>query len=138
MNKKEATQVLALLRAAYPTDYMNMTAEEAQGVVSMWSMQFADISVDIVLMALNKLVSTKRKSPTIADVKEKLKSIHWEAYEAIQQNYISHNLHQNELNTYKRIYDETQGYKFANRVEPTISSMLTGGNGMKQIGERGE
>ena len=78
MNKKEAAQVLAILKAGYPNHYKNITAEDAQGIVSLWSMQFADMSAEIVFMALNKAISTSKYPPTIAGVKEKLSSVHWE------------------------------------------------------------
>ena len=136
MNRKEAAQVLAILKASYPNFYKNLKAEEAQGIVSVWSMQFADMSADIVLMALNKAVSTCTYPPSIAEVKEKISSVHWEAYDAIEQNYIQKNLSAEQLGMYKRIYNETQSYKFAKKIEPTINNMIAGRNEVKQLSER--
>lgn len=132
MNKKEATQILAMLKAGYPNNYKNITPDEAQGIVSMWCMQFADTSAEVVLIALNKAISTSKFPPSIADVKEKLKGVHWEAYEMIQGNYIHPRLSADELNTYKRILHETERYKFPNRIEPSISNMI-GTSDVKQI-----
>ena len=42
MTKKEALQILAILKAAYPSSYNGMTKEEATGTVAVWCMQFAD------------------------------------------------------------------------------------------------
>ena len=131
MNKKEATQVLAILSASYPKYYLNITDEETQGIVSVWSMQFADVPADIVLMALNKAVGVNEKyPPNIAEVKRKIESVHWEAYEMIERNYRFKNLSDEELANYKRIYKATERYKFG-KIEPTIREMLP--RNVKQI-----
>lgn len=125
MNEVEATQVLAILSASYPSHYRNVTPKEAQGIANVWALQFANIPADIVLMALNKAISEKEQHPpNIAEVKKKLESVHWEAYEAIERNYRLKNLSAEELATYKRIYEETQRFKFGKGIEPSISDML--------------
>ena len=124
MNKKEAVQVLAILKASYPNHYRHLTQEDAQGIVSVWSLQFTDVPADIVLMALNKAISTNDYPPPISEVKGKLESVHWEAYEMIERNYRLKNLTDAELNNYKRIYNATQSYKFGKKSEPSISYML--------------
>ena len=124
MNKKEALQVLAILSASYPKYYLNITDEETQGIVSVWALQFANVPADIVLMALNKAVSSNEKyPPNIAEVKKKIESIHWEAYEMIERNYRLKNLTDDQLANYKRIYKETESYKFG-KIEPSIKEML--------------
>ena len=123
MNKEEATQVLAILGASYPNHYKNIKADEVQGIVSVWAMQFADIPADIVLMALNKAVSVNDYPPTIAEVKKKIEGVHWEAYEMIERNYRLKNLTDDQLANYKRIYKETESYKFGKK-EPSIKEML--------------
>ena len=131
MNRKEALQVLAILSASYPKYYLNITDEEAQGIVSVWSLQFANVPADIVLMALNKAVSENEKyPPNIAEVKKKIEGIHWEAYEMIERNYRLKNLTEDQLATYKRIYKATEKYKFG-KPEPTIKEMLP--SNVKQI-----
>ena len=124
MNSAEATQVLAILSASYPNHYKNTTKDEALGIANVWALQFANVPADIVLMALNKAVSVNEfKPPNIAEVKKKLESVHWEAYEHIERNYRLKNLSEEQLATYKRIYKETERYKFG-KVEPSISDML--------------
>lgn len=130
MNRKEAIQVLAILKASYPNHYKNLTQEDAQGIVSVWGIQFADMPADIVLMALNKVVSESTYPPTIADVKKKIESVHWEAYEMIDRNYRLNNLTEEQLAYYKRVSKATERYKFG-RAEPLIKDMLP--SNVKQI-----
>ena len=138
MNRKEAAQILAILKASYPNFYKNLTTEDAQGIVGVWSMQFAEMSAEIVLMALNKAISICTYPPSIAEVKDKISSVHWEAYEIINRHYSRKHLSDEEFAHYKRIYEETQRYKFANKAEPSISSMITGKKPVQQIRERND
>ena len=135
MNRKESAQVIAILKASYPNFYKNLTAEDAQGIVSVWSIQFANVPADIVLMALNKAIDNCNYPPSIAEVKKKIEAVHWEAYEQIERHSRRKNLSDEELATYKRIYKATERYKFG-KSEPSIRDMLPKGN-VKQI-ERSE
>ena len=109
MTKVEAAKILAILKAAYPNFYKDMTAEEAQGTVSVWSMQFASLSADVVLMALNKAISVSKFPPSIAEVKSKFTNLYWESYDVL---YPMHNLpnqlSDDEAKLYRRIYQETE------------------------------
>jgi hypothetical protein len=136
VNKKEAVQILAILKASYPNFYKNLSQEDAQGIVSVWSMQFADMSAEVVFMALNKAVSISKYPPTIAEVKEKISSVHWESYEIINRNNHFKTLTDSEVEHYKRIYEETQGYR-TKKQEPSITQIIGGGNKVKQLKEGG-
>ncbi len=126
MTKKEAVQILAILKAAYPASYNNMTKEEASGTVAVWTMQFADMPVDIVMMAIHKLISTSKFPPTVAEVKRKIETIHWEAYETLENHNRMPFLSDEAKAQYKRIYDLTTDYKMGKWYEPNIRQMLPG------------
>ena len=132
MNRKEAVQVLAILKASYPNQYRNLTQEDAQGIVSVWSVQFANIPADIVLMALNKAVGENDFPPTIAEIKRKICSVHSEASTIIERHHRMNNLTDEEFENYKRIYKATEKYKFG-IPEPSIREMIPSKN-VKQIG----
>lgn len=123
MTAKEAAQILAVLTAAYPNAYKNITEQEAAAVALVWASQFADMPYDIVFMALQKAISSCKFPPTICDVKEKLSALSWEAYEAIQSIRRTGNADAEKLAEFKRIYKLTDNYK--NRIpEPTLGEML--------------
>lgn len=127
MTKKEAVQILAILKAAYPSSYQGMTKEEAAGTVGVWCMQFADMPVDIVLMAIQKLISTNKFPPTVAEVKAKLTTVHWEAYEALSSMDALGVLSEEKKQQLRRIYETTRDYKMTKYAEPRIGQMLGGG-----------
>lgn len=129
MTKKEALQILAILKAAYPASYNGMTQKEATGTVAVWAMQFSDVPVDIVLMAVQKLISTNKFPPAISEVKAKMEGIHWEAYEALSCSSIP--MSEEVREHYKRIYEATKEYKIAKIAEPTLYQMITGGTALQ-------
>lgn len=130
MNAEETKQILAILKAAYPSSYSGMTKKEAYGVITVWSVQFADLPADVVLMAVQKAISSSKFPPTIAEVKEKVKSIYWEAYDAIADP----SLQETDRKQYERIYACTRKYKFMAAGEPRIAMLLGKNEPEKLIG----
>lgn len=130
MTKKEAVQILAILKAAYPASYNGMTKEEASGTVSVWAMQFADVPVDIVMMAIHKAIATNKFPPTVAEVKDKIKTIHWEAYD-MSNGFMRDLIPENQRKNYQRIYDATKNYKYGKGIEPNIGTILSGNQPLK-------
>ena len=137
MTKKETVQILAILKAAYPNFYKDMSAEEAQGTISVWALQFADLPADIVLMAVNKAIATSKYPPSIAEVKEKLKSVYWEAYDKINPLFESEPLTVEDERMYDRIRRATERYKHDRDVEPSVEQMLGGGSNNMLLREGG-
>lgn len=137
MTKEETLRVLAILKAAYPASYNGMTKREANGTVAVWSMQFNDVPVEVVLMAVQKLISTNKFPPAISEVKAKIGSIHWEAYEMLSSSNLREFLSEETKRKYQRIYDLTKDFKMATASKPTLHQMLEGGY-MLQLGSGGE
>lgn len=129
MTKEEATKILAVLTAAYPHAYKNISIDEADGIVTVWAIQFATIPADIVFMAVNKCISSCKFPPSISEVKDKVSDLHWDAYTAIS-GIRAEMMNEGAYSEYKRIYDATKDYKF-NKSEPELSEMLI--NNSKQF-----
>lgn len=121
MNKKEAATILAILKAAYPNSYRNMTQEEAMGTISVWAVQFADMPADIVLMAVHKAISSSPFPPAISEVKAKLSAMHWEA-SGLLNAFLKPGKQEKEAA--ERICKATQKYGYSNSLEPSLESML--------------
>ena len=127
MTRDETIKMLAILKAAYPNSYKEMTKDEANGMIAVWTMQFADMPADIVLMALNKLISTSQFPPAISEVKKKISSLHWEAYDMIFDKTTVALLQDEEIAKYQRIYEITKRMKINTNLEPTLTEMMNGG-----------
>lgn len=122
MTIEDTTMILAILKAAYPNSYKNMTKKEAMGVVSVWHMQFASIPPEIVMMALQKCISSCTFPPTISEVKKKISKIHWEAYEMLQEDCKPVLPEQEQ--TAEWIYQQTRDYRYDTPQEPTLYQMI--------------
>lgn len=124
MNKKETLQILAILKAAYPSSYNGMTKEEATGTAAVWGLQFADVPAEVVMMAIQKLISTNKFPPSISEVKDKIEKIHWEVYEALTASYKEF-IPEETKKKYKQIYEVTKPYKMAKCNEPSVTQLLS-------------
>ena len=128
MTKKEALQILAILKAAYPSSYNGMTKEEATGTVAVWCMQFADIPAEIVMMAIHKLIATNKFPPSISEVKGKISTIHHEAAEMLYSN-LGEFISDKERKQYEQIYKLTRNFKLAKMAEPPLHQLMFGADG---------
>lgn len=133
MTQKEAVQVLAILKAAYPNFYKDMNKNEAMGTVNIWAMQFANMPVDIVLLAVNKLIATSQFPPAISEVKKKFSKLYWEAYEALRVNDVTPTLTQEQIKYYRYIKDKTENERYTTH-EPKIREMIQGNNHQMLLG----
>lgn len=81
MNKQEATKLLALIKIAYPTAYRDMDEPSKKATVSMWQMSFPDVPYPIMEQAFNHFRMVSKFPPTVAEMVEELKNIHFQATE---------------------------------------------------------
>lgn len=82
MTESDTKKVLAMLKAAYPNAFKTMTREEAFGMIHVWQMQFSALSPELVILAVNRLVSKSTFPPTIAEVKSELHDVYMDAWQA--------------------------------------------------------
>lgn len=68
MNRKEAAQILAVVRTAYP----NTKIEDAGAMVQAWVMGLGDYSASSVMKAARLHMATAKFFPTIAEIREKI------------------------------------------------------------------
>ena len=79
MNKQEAIQLLALIKVAYPTAYKDMDQASKLATVNMWASSFPDMPYPIMEQAFNHFRMHSKFPPTVAEMVEELKHIHYQA-----------------------------------------------------------
>lgn len=137
MTREETAQVLAILKATYPNSYKNMTTAEANGTITVWQTQFAAIPVEVIIIALHKVISTSVFPPTIADIRGMFRRIYIEADCTINDS--ADGITPEELEQCKRIKQALEPYAYNyNSAEltltdilkafPTNGNAITGGN----------
>ena len=129
MNKQEATQLLALIKVAYPTAYRDLDAATKKATVNMWHMSFADVPYPIMEQALAHFRMTSKFPPTVAEMVEELKEIHNQATECA----LIHKQMGNEdlVKQFRVIMDYTYRYKDSSNFGLQLGSLtklLSGGD----------
>ena len=123
MTVKEAVQVLAILKGAYPNSYKDMTKESAKGTALVWAGQFANVPVDVVLIAINKHIATSPFPPVPCEVRKKIGSLYWEVKEILKVNERLNSLSDEQVNFYKMVLSVAEKQRYHNE-EPSIQEML--------------
>lgn len=127
MNLKETAQVLAVLKANHPASYRNMTPAEAESTVKAWARQFATYPYSVVMIAVDKLGSTNTFAPSVAEIKEKIRSLYLEAWQMIDQhNKGFQRLNEKQLAIAKEIMDFTSPMRCSQTLEPSLCDLLGG------------
>lgn len=129
MTREETIKILAILKAAYPNSYKNMTKEEANGTVAIWTMQFSTIPAEVVMFAINKLISTSPFPPSICEVKNKISGLYWESWDALRIHKEYKTLTPEQEAVYQRIHDAAESLRnMGNGIEPSLKDMIESTN----------
>jgi hypothetical protein len=128
MTREESIKVLAILKAAYPNSYRNMSKDEANGTVMVWQTQFANIPPEMVLIAVNKLISTSPFPPAISEVKDKIRSLYWEVWGILEEHRQHHSLSSEQEAMYKRMFAICESMRNEAKNEPSLLEIASGGN----------
>ncbi len=126
MTREETIQVLAMLKAAYPNSYKNMTKDEANGTVTIWSVQFSDIPAKVILIAINKWISSNQFPPAISELKKKISDLYWESWQMLQDNKRYKNLTSEQVAECQMIYDVASSLRRRTTLEPTLRELTSG------------
>ena len=124
MTRDDTIKVLAVLKAAYPASYRNMSKDEANGVVMIWATQFAADPVQVVMMAVQKLIAVSQFPPSIAEVKSKLHNLYWEAEGRLLTCNIE--MGEDEVKAVTAIRDACSRYNRGSSKEPTLEELMGG------------
>ena len=83
MTVEESIKLLALIKLAYPNSYKDIDKDTQLATVNMWQRNFNSVPFGIMEMALDHFVKKSKFPPTISDICEELKSIHYEALQNV-------------------------------------------------------
>lgn len=76
MTREETSQMLTLLKAAFPNFYRNMSPKDAMATLNLWAEMFTEDDVNIVRYSLKTLIgSHSGYPPDIAEVKRHMRML---------------------------------------------------------------
>ena len=79
MTIQDANKLLALAKANYSYAFKTMSKQEKLMLVQSWAFALQDIPADIVMLAFMKLLSVSKWLPTVAEIREQVQRIYYEA-----------------------------------------------------------
>ena len=141
MNKQEATQLLALIKVAYPTAYRDMDEASKKATVNMWAMSFPDVPYPIMEQALNHFRMVSKYPPTVAEMVEELMHLH---YRATEGALLAKTLGKQDLvEQYRMVMSYTERYKDTDSLGGlnigSLAGRLGGADDVQRLGaSRGE
>lgn len=83
MTLEESIKLLALIKLAYPNSYKDIDKDTQLATVNMWQRAFDTVPLAIMELALDHFVKASKFPPTIADIYDELRGIHYEALENV-------------------------------------------------------
>lgn len=119
MNKTEAAKLLALIKVAYPSTYRDMDEKTKIATVNMWQSTFSNVPYAIMEMAFDHFRRVSKFAPTIADMYDELKHLH---YHALQEVMTTDDINVKEIA--KKIMQHTSQYKYGDDGAFNITSHL--------------
>lgn len=133
MNKQEATQLLALIKLSYPTAYRDMDDVSKRATVNMWASSFPDVPYPIMEQAFSHYRMTSKFPPTVAEMVEELRSIHFIALERAMLCKSVGN--EDGFKQYQAIMGYTHAYKDMDNFWGRMNSfpMLGGANDVQRL-----
>ena len=127
MTVEESIKLLALIKLAYPNSYKDIDKDTQLATVNMWQRNFNSVPFAIMELALDHFVKASKFPPTIADICDELKSLHYEALE----NLLTLNAGE-QRNLNKCIMEHTKGFTERNDHRISYNKIQNLLNGVNQ------
>ena len=128
MNKQEVNNLLALLKANYSYAFKTMSTQEKYLMLNSWTFALQDLSADVVLLAVMKLLTVSKWIPTVAEIREKVQSMYYEALElmpnAIELEYLDEAKQQRQTAIANGILEKTNHLRGDSAPELTLREIV--------------
>lgn len=138
MTKKEAAQILAILKAAYPNSYKNMTMDDANGTVMVWSIQFSNVPVNVVYIAINKWISKNPFPPSICEVRKEIEGLYYEIHGILKSNQSYNTLTKAQVAEYEAILGVVERLHRKTSLEISLLELSESSQGLFLTDGKGE
>lgn len=72
VSKQEMSQIMDILKTAYPRYYNNISRDETIKTINLWTEMFSDTDLLTLAIAVKSLISHFEFPPTIADIRKEI------------------------------------------------------------------
>lgn len=135
MTKAEVNQLMAIIKVNWPTAFKGLTNNEKKLAFASWFLALKDLPVEATSIAIVKLVATSKWPPTVAEIREKVQSLYYEASYLGRDLVFGEELDPAILAAADRISLQTCSIRGDRISEPRIADLLSSGNSMTLLAE---
>lgn len=82
MTKEEVNMLIALMKANYSYAFKSMTRSERVMLLNTWTLTLQDMDANVVMLAAMQIISENKWLPTVAEIREKCRTLHYAAVSA--------------------------------------------------------
>ena len=122
MTKAEVNKLLAMMRANYSSAFKNMNQQDKYLLLNTWAFTLRDLDANVVMIAAMKLISVSKWLPTVAEIREKCKTMYYEA--AYIDDERRARMSKAELAAYDAIARNTAHLRAEDSAELSLSAMV--------------
>lgn len=79
MTKREVNKLLALMKANYSYAFKSMSQQDKYLLLNTWTFTLQDLNADVVMIAAMQLISVSKWLPTVAEIREQCRELHYAA-----------------------------------------------------------
>ena len=83
MTLDDANYLLGIAEANYNYAFKNMSLDQKVTLVRTWAFGLQDVPADIVMLAFMQLTTTSKWLPTVAEIREQIRALYWQAKEKL-------------------------------------------------------
>lgn len=143
VSKQEMSQIMDILKTAYPRYYINSTKEEVINAINLWCEMFSDTDLQTLAVAVKSVIATSEYPPTIADVRKQIYNISnneitaieaWkEAYDMISSGlYMTDDIFQEASPQVKKFFGSAKQLREIAQIDVETINTVTRGQFLKQ------
>lgn len=124
MTKPEVNKLLALMKANYSYAFKCMSQQDKYLLLNTWTFALQDLNADVVMIAVMQLISVSKWLPTVAEIREKCKSLYYTAAYAPDEPMIEEGASSEQAGRKKRAMEYIANATKHLRGEPTTELKL--------------
>lgn len=86
MTEREISEVLAVLKVAYPQQLSKLSKADALATMRLWRMEFDKVPSDVLMLAVRRHIGKSEFFPNIKELKDELKGMNMQAVCALKEH----------------------------------------------------
>ena len=132
MTREEVNTLLALMKVNYSNAFRGMSRQERMLLLKTWTITLQDLDASVVMIAVMQLISESKWMPSVAEIREKCRALHFDAMSAQYSPYWQ-NMPEREKAAYETIVAKTEHLRGNEGAGLSIDAIIAGRQGIDML-----